>query len=197
MSGHNKQRDGLWAAIAALKRGYVLVVRWHHRLAKDTQLAHYIRRSVRAKGATIEAVEGVNGEDPASMMQRKILEAFDEYERKMTCERTSAGMLRNQRNGQRMSAKVPYGTSRDPDDKARLVENEAEQAVIERILALRADGLNYHAICRQLDADGTKPRSKKWRHSQSCSARHVRDGLPRGFAPHRTPSRHTLLALGA
>ena len=99
MSGDSKDRKGLWAAVAALKRGYVLVVRWHHRLARDVYLSHVIRRTVRAKGATIEAVEGHNGDEPGDEMVRKILEVFDEYERKVICARTSAGMLRNQRNG--------------------------------------------------------------------------------------------------
>ncbi len=151
-------RHGLLEALDALKPGMVLVVRWRSRLARDVYLEEWIYRRAASAGARIEAVEVQNGESSDAQMIRQVLAAFRERERKILRVLTSRAMLKHQANGRRMSSHVPYGWSQDPEDQARMIENPAEQAVVQRIIDewrqnnrhLIAPTISMILCCRQL-----------------------------------------------
>lgn len=173
MSGADENRPGLWNAIDALKRGYVLIAYKLDRLARDVYLSECIRRAVAKRGATIEIVTGCeNGDSPEQEMIRKILQVFAEYERKVIAARTKAAMLRHQKQGRRMSDLTPYGWTRDPNNPALMIENETEQTVINQIHDWYAQGDGYREIARKLETQGvpsrTSPRwngsGAKWHH---------------------------------
>lgn len=168
LSGSEEDRPGLWQAIAALRRGDVLLVFKLDRLARDVYLSHVIERSVRKQKATILSVsgEGTWQDAPGDVLQRQILQAFAEYERKVIAARTKAAMLKYQAAGRRMSCRTPYGWQRDPTDDKRLVEHAAEQAVIKRALELRQQGLGARKIARALEAEKAPRRGRFWDHAQ-------------------------------
>ena len=66
--------------------------------------------------------------------------------------------------GQRIS-RTPYGYDLAPDGTT-LVENEAESAVTQDILAMRGRGMSYPKIARALTERGTPTKRGKaqWRH---------------------------------
>ena len=139
LSGGETDRPGLWASIAALKRGYVLIVYRRDRLARDTYLAESIRRHAKSKGATIEALAGdIDGDenDPAVLAFRKIMDVIDELARKTTASRTSHAMKQHQKNGRLMGRYAPYGWEIDPDDSKRLIQSVKEQGAIRTIVQL-------------------------------------------------------------
>jgi DNA invertase Pin-like site-specific DNA recombinase len=166
LSGSEEDRPGLWAALESLRRGDVLIAYKLDRLARDVYLSELIQREAAKRGATIEAVEGgANGDTPEQRMIRQVLQVFAEYERKVIAARTRAAMLRHQANGRRMSAQPPFGWTIDPANPARLIRQPDEQAVIRRIVRLRADGLGYREIARDLEDAGIPCRSGVWYHS--------------------------------
>ncbi|MFA6244491.1 MAG: recombinase family protein [Candidatus Hydrogenedentales bacterium] len=164
LSGGDESRPGLFQAIGALHRGDVLLVYKRDRLARDTYLAESIRRSVKLKGATIEALRGeVEGDENDPMIQaiRKILDVIDELARKVTAQRTSDAMRRHQSQGLRMSRWAPYGWKLVPEHPDKMIENEAEQEAIVDIVAMAKTGMSLCGIAKQLNADGFhKPRAK-------------------------------------
>jgi len=139
MSGGDAERPGLWAAIESLSRGMTLVVYKLDRLARDVYLSHIIERKVLKRKAFIESScgEGTWDDTPESRLVRQVLASLAEYERIVSNARTKASMLRHQRNGRRMSDRVPFGWSRDPGDDKRIVKNEHEQAAIKQICELK------------------------------------------------------------
>ncbi len=95
VSGSDEDRQQLWDAIDALKRGYVLVTYKADRLARGVYLDEAIRRAVTKAGAVVEVVEGSpNGDEPQDVLIRQVLAAFAEYERKVIAARTRAAMRR-------------------------------------------------------------------------------------------------------
>ena len=176
LSGSDEDRPGLWHAVEALKRGYVLVVYRLDRLARDVYLSELLQREAQKKGARIEAVEGgANGHTPEQQMIRQVLQAFGEYERKVTAARTRAAMLKYQKDGRRMSAKPPYGLMVDPDSPrhgksgkpTELIECPEEQTVIGRIRELWSDGNSLREIARVLTDEGiTSRKGTPLRHQQ-------------------------------
>lgn len=82
---------------------------------------------------------------------------FAEMKRNLTAERTTAAMARKAEKGER-TGEVPYGKRLSSDD-IHLIDHPAEQAVIARVRALRADGLSLRAIAAELNCRGMTNRA--------------------------------------
>lgn len=168
LSGGEEDRPGLWNAIEAVKRGYLLIVYRLDRLARSVYLSDIIERTVKKKGASIISIcgEGTWADSDEDWLVRKILQTLAEYERKVIAARTKAAMLRHQANGRRMSDEPPFGFAVDPDNPACLIENVTEQETIQRIITLKQSGMPLRAICRQLQSEGAKCRNGgQWHHT--------------------------------
>jgi site-specific DNA recombinase len=168
LSGSEEDRPGLWDAIESLKRNMVLVVYRLDRLARSVYLSYIIEQAVHKRGAKIVSTsgEGTWQDTPEDELVRRILQALNEYERKVIAARTKASMLRHQANGRRMSDKTPFGMIRDPDDHLRMVECPEEQEIISKILQWHEAGQSFRAIARTLEDSGILCRDHAgWHHS--------------------------------
>ena len=167
LSGGDEDRPELWAAIAALERGYVLVVYRLDRLARSVYLSDIIERSVHAKKATFLSIagEGTWSDSDEDFLIRKILQALAEYERKVISARTRAAMLRHQAAGRLMGSIAPYGFMIDPDNSRRIVKNPHERIIINQIKRLHDKGLSLRKIANELTNLNYQPRkvSKKFK----------------------------------
>jgi len=163
LSGGDENRPGLWAAVDALKKGYILVVYKLDRLARSVYLSVIIEIEVKKKNASILSIsgEGTNGDSPEDAMIRQITQVIAEYMRKVTAARTGAAMLRHQATGRRMSHLIPYGKMVDPDDSKRLVDCPQEQAAIREIVRLSKSKLSLNEIERQLNLSVDFPPRKR------------------------------------
>ena len=152
LSGADEDRPELWAAIAALEKGYVLVVYRLDRLARSVYLSDIIERTVHAKKATFLSIagEGTWSDSDEDFLIRKILQALAEYERKVISARTKAAMLRHQANGRLMGSIPRYGFKLDPEDKRKVLKNPYEQVVINQIKRLDKEGLSLRQIATEL-----------------------------------------------
>lgn len=166
-SGDDEDRPGLWAAMDALQPGYVLLVWKGDRLARSVYLSEYLHREASRKQASIEYQHGRNGDSPDDVLVRQILAAVDEHAKKVNAIRTKYMMLSHQARGRRMSDRPPLGTTVDPENHDRLIENPAEIAVIDRVIEMAADP-NYQRngkpwkreIARQLNREGHPARGE-------------------------------------
>lgn len=176
MSGDDETRPGLWAAIAALKRGWVLVAHDGDRIARDVYLAEYVRREVRKHGATIETVTtGREGTSIQDVLVRQILQAVAEANKKITAAKTKAMMLARQSSGMAMSKQPPYGKAigptvtvmrhGKPEQRATLVDCPEEAEAIAAILSEHRRGLGPREIARTMNDGGWPCRGKHWRHT--------------------------------
>lgn len=164
VSGKDEYREKLWQAISAVTKGGVLLVYKRDRLARNVYLSEQINRAVEKKGGRIEAVSGdVRGDGPEHVMIRQVLASIAEYERKLIALRTKHAMLHHQKSGRLMSRFPPYGWKMDPVDKARMIEDPAEQSAIAEIRVMCGEGRNPNEIARMLNEDGVfEPRGSKW-----------------------------------
>ena len=80
----------------------MLIVAKRDRLGRDVIAVAMIERLAERKGARIlsAAGEGTEGSDPASMLQRRILDAFSEYERLIIGARTKAALKAKRARGE-------------------------------------------------------------------------------------------------
>ena len=177
-SGHDEERQLLWDAVSAVRKGGVLVVYRLDRLARNVYLAEYISRQLRIRKARIEAVAGGgNGDKPEEVMIRQVLQAFSEYESKVIAARTSALMCQMQRRGERMSKICPYGWRPSPADPTKMLHDREEQSVLMRIRELRQMGLGIHRISAALTQEGKTFRGRVGWHHKSLVRIMQREGI--------------------
>jgi site-specific DNA recombinase len=163
LSGGDEDRPELWAAIAALGRGDVLVVYRLDRLARSVYLSDIIERAVHKRKATFLSVsgEGTWGDSHEDWLIRKILQTLAEYERKVIGARTKAAMLRHQANGRLMGSIPPYGFKIDPDNPKRIVKDPYERLIINQIKRFHTEGYSVRKIAVELTKLKYKPRRKR------------------------------------
>ena len=154
-------RPGLLAAIAGLAKDDVLVVAKRDRLGRDPIVVAMIESAVGRKGARIvsAAGEGTEGDDPASVLMRRMIDAFAEYERLLIGARTKAALGAKKARGERTGA-VPYGYTLATDG-VKLVAVPDEQDVIAEARRLHGAGLSLRAIARELESQGFVSRNGK------------------------------------
>ena len=160
-------RPQLLAAIAELSRGDVLLVAKRDRLGRDPIAVAMIEAAIKRKGARVvsAAGEGTDSDDPSSVLMRRLVDAFAEYERLLIGARTRAAMQAKIRRGHRCGS-IRFGYDLGPDG-ATLVANESEQAIIDRIRALQAQGKSLRAIADELNRERvpTKEGRAGWKHT--------------------------------
>lgn len=159
-----EKRPGLLSAVGALGRGDVFLVAKRDRLGRDPLVVGMVEASVKRRGAVIvsTAGEGTEGNDPSSVLMRRMIDAFAEYERLIIGARTKAAMKAKRDRGEWTGGGVPYGYNLTPD--GRLQENHKEQMVLFEIENLRSMGLGYRKIADALNKAGyTTKTGLPWR----------------------------------
>lgn len=160
-----EDRPGLMAAIAGLRRGDALVIAKRCRLGRDAMAILMIERAVSRKGASILSADGIgNADDPASQFMKNVIDAASIYERGLIRSRTKAALAAKRRAGE-LAGETPFGWM--ADDNGRLIEVEAEQAILRIITELRREGVSLRRIASILTDAGhrTKKGNATWSHT--------------------------------
>lgn len=167
-------RLGLLEALDAIKRGYVLIVARRDRLARDSMLACWIEKEVAKRQGRIVSVagEGTDNDDPTSVLMRRIIDAFAEYERLMIGARTKAALRVKVRRGERVGRFAQYGYRIGADGE--LVEDIHEREGIRLMLELRRQGCTFARIAADLETGGFVGRK-----GQRLSAKVIREIIRR------------------
>ncbi|MCZ7684437.1 MAG: recombinase family protein [Sandaracinaceae bacterium] len=108
------RRPGLLAALDALKEhgAGLLVVAKRDRLARDPIVAAMVEAAAARVGARIVSAAGEgDGDDPAAILMRRMVDAFAEYERHMIRARTKAALAVKRSRGERVSGRRPSATA--------------------------------------------------------------------------------------
>jgi DNA invertase Pin-like site-specific DNA recombinase len=153
-------RPGLVAALASLREhgAGVLVVAKRDRIARDVVLAAGVERAAAQSGAAVVSAAGEgNGDTPADGFMRTVIDGAAAYERALIRARTKAALGAKAAKGERVG-ELPYGY-RLAADGAHLEADEAEQAVLAVVVALRAAGMSQRAIVVELAARGLVSRA--------------------------------------
>jgi DNA invertase Pin-like site-specific DNA recombinase len=166
------KRPGLLDALALIGLGDVLVVAKRDRLGRDPIVVCMIEAAVERQGGRVvsAAGEGTEGDDPTSVLMRRIVDAFAEYERLVIKSRTRAALMAKKRRGQRTGS-IPIGSMLF-DDGARsktdrplaLVPSPDDLAMMALVRELKASGLSLRRIASELDRRGvpTKNGGERW-----------------------------------
>jgi DNA invertase Pin-like site-specific DNA recombinase len=156
---------GLLEAIAALKRGDVLLVAKRDRIGRDAIAVAMIERLVTKRGARIvsAAGEGSDADGPSDVLMRRLIDSFAEYERLIIGARTKHALAAKRRRGERTSRFAPYGYAINPDGRT-LDTSDGEQRTLAIMRARRVEGCSLQGIADYLNRLGLPTRGgAPWR----------------------------------
>ncbi len=181
------KRRGLLEALADLAPGDQLLVAKRDRLGRDPILVALIEREIEAKGCRLASVagEGTEGDDPGSILIRRIVDAVAENHRLVTKVRTREAHAVKRSRGEWLGS-TPFGyraasfrtvVSRKTgvlgptkvEVPATIEPCPVEQAQIAEMHALRRAGLSVRAIARSFNDRGVpRARPGSWGPSSIC-----------------------------
>ena len=141
-----RSRAGLQSALAALRAGDAagLIVTKLDRLSRSTRDVLDLVALADKQGWQLHSLsEQLDTSSATGRFFVTMLAGLAQMEREQIAERTRAGMHELRRQGKRISGRPPFGYRFDGD---RVVEEPAEQVLLERMLDLRRRGLGARRI---------------------------------------------------
>lgn len=173
-----EKRPGLTAALAALKRGSILVAAKRDRFARDPGIMIMLDRWVKQARCKMISCDGVGADEgPTGELMAGMIDMFSRFERRLIGARTSAALKALRAKGGKAGGHAPYGwqivgavlTRQKKDDKdimvwvgGDVVPHPEEQAALAFARELRAAGVPLRGIVAELEAGGHPPRGRKW-----------------------------------
>jgi DNA invertase Pin-like site-specific DNA recombinase len=159
-----EQRPGLLNAIAALKKGDILLVAKRDRLGRDVGVNSLIERAVIKKKAKIAsaAKDSSYEDDFSSIVMRRMADVFAEIERYMIRGRTKAALQAKKANGERVG-RIPYGYKLAEDGKHLEICSE-ELNLLNQIISLKSQGMSLREIAKDLNSRQLCNRGNRWTH---------------------------------
>jgi len=148
-------RDGLTDLLVAIKANGVrtVLVERADRLARDLMVSEILLDEFRKLEVTvIEAESGldltVHNQDPTRVLMRQMLAAISQWEKSCIVQKLRASRVRIRKTKGKCEGRKAFG------------ENAGESAVVQRILALRGEGMTIKAIADSLNAENIPTQSK-------------------------------------
>lgn len=123
------------------------------RLARDLMIQESIIADMKRHGFEIVSVAEPDlcSDDPSRTLMRHVLGAFAQYERAIIVQKLRGARQRNRAKTGRCEGRKPYGV------------RPGEAEVVERMKALRAEGMAVDKIAAALNAASVKPRAgEQW-----------------------------------
>lgn len=162
-------RLGLTAALAAVKRGDVFLCRDTSRLSRSMLDSFKLATIIVKKGAILQTLTdgSYDPNDPNSILGFGVRAVMNQVQRMQISKSTKTKVNKYQNvDNRRMSKVLPFGKQSHPTDDKLMVDCEEEQAIVNRILDLRASGLGPRAIVNDLHGAGILFRGKPtWHHT--------------------------------
>ncbi len=180
-------RPGLIDALSQVGAGDVLLVAKRDRLGRDPVIVAMLESAVARQGGRVvsAAGEGTDDDSPTSVLMRRIVDAFAEYERLLIKARTRAALQAKRKRGQRTGG-VPFGSTL-VDDGCRskkgkpiaLAPSAADARATVEARRLRAEGLTLRQVATELDRLGiaTKKGAERWAHASVAKILRLSDSV--------------------
>jgi DNA invertase Pin-like site-specific DNA recombinase len=146
-----EKRPGIFNALQALKKGDLLLVAKRDRLGRDPLVIAMIEAAVLRKGAKIISAsgEGTDNEDPSSILMRRMIDAFAEYERLIIKARTKVALQAKKSRNERVGH-IPFGQKLSANG-TNLELHDEESVILKEMQRLRKRGKSIRDIAKTLN----------------------------------------------
>ena len=161
-----EKRSGILNAINALGKGDIILVAKRDRIGRDPFIVAMIESAIARKGARIISVagEGTDSDEPSSILMRRMIDAFAEYERLIIKARTKAALHIKKEKGERVGH-IPFGYQLACDG-IHLESNGQEQYILKRMHRFKRRGFSLRKIANELNKKKLFNRANaRWNHA--------------------------------
>lgn len=159
-----EKRPALIQALDCLEKGDFLIVAKRDRIGRDPIVNAMIERAVERKKSKIMTASGDvrDDNDPSSILMRRMVDAFAEYERLIIGARTKVALQVKKKKGERVG-RIPYGYKL-ADNGVLLQENTDEQYNLKLMRQLKQDGMSFREIANEMNFYNRMNREGSWNH---------------------------------
>lgn len=146
-----EKRPALLSALNVLAKDDILLIAKRDRIGRDPIVNAMIERAVERKKARLISASGdvKDDNDPSSILMRRMVDAFAEYERLIIGARTKAALSVLKKNGKR-TGHIPFGYKLCTDN-VHLETDELEQDILSKIREGREFGMSLREIAKDLN----------------------------------------------
>ena len=149
--------EGLLQAIDATEGADLLLVTKRDRLGRDVIKSAMVERLVQRNRAAVMATDGMgNGSTAEQELFRVMLDAFAQYERRIIGRRIRKALAQLKREGVMLGGEALGWQrigERDEDGRLVVVSIEGETRSLERVKALRSNGLTYKQVAELMNKE--------------------------------------------
>lgn len=158
------KRPALLESISQLQKGDILLIAKRDRIGRDPIVNAMIERAVERKKARLVSASGdvKDDNDPSSILMRRMVDAFAEYERLIIGARTKAALQVKKKKGERIGH-IPYGYKLCTDN-VHIEEDEEEQYTLKVMKKLQGEGLSLREIANEMNFYNRMNREGPWNH---------------------------------
>lgn len=152
-------RPGIQSVLELVKAKKVddVIIYKLDRLCRNLKEACEISELMKKKCVALHSIcEKIDTGSATGKLFFQIINAMAEWERGIVSERTTFALQTKKQQGKRVSKDAEFGFMFEGD---RVIPNADEQAVIGRILALRADNQSLRGIVSQIASEGFRNRN--------------------------------------
>lgn len=160
-----EKRPALLEALNILAKDDILLIAKRDRIGRDPIVNAMIERAVERKKARLVSASGdvSDDKDPSSILMRRMVDAFAEYERLIIGARTKAALAVKKKRNERIGH-VPFGY-RLCIDNVHLEPDEIEQKTLSQIRELRNNGFSFRQIANELNImNAFNRKDRPWNH---------------------------------
>ena len=159
-----EKRPALLSALNTLSKDDILLVAKRDRIGRDPIVNAMIERAVERKKAKLISAGGDcnDNNDPSSILMRRMVDAFAEYERLIIGARTKAALAVLKKDGKR-TGHIPYGY-RLCIDNVHIEEDKDEQYTLKLMRQMQQDGSSLREIANELNFYNRMNRDGPWNH---------------------------------
>lgn len=159
-----EKRPGILSAIDSLSEGDFLVIAKRDRLGRDIIVNAMIESAIARKKAKLVSASGdfQSDDEPTSILMRRMMDAFSEYERLIIGERTRSALQAKKNRNERVGY-IPYGF-RLHEDGIHLEPDKDEQYNLKLIRQMKCDGKTLREIADEMNFYKRLNRKGSWNH---------------------------------
>jgi len=159
-SGSNFDRQGFRDMMEDIRSGEInlVLVQDLSRFGRNyLETGIYLEEELPALGcrfvALADNIDTADGENDIM----PFLNAMNDFYLKNLSDKIKSVFKAKAKAGHKLTGVAPYGYMRNPDEHTRLIVDEYAAVVVKRIYTMRADGLGYGRIVRELNRDNIPP----------------------------------------
>lgn len=159
-----EKRPNLLKAIDSLNEGDIILIAKRDRIGRDIILNAMIESAITRKKAKLFTASGDfrSDDEPTSILMRRMIDAFSEYERLIIGERTRNALQAKKNRGERVGH-IPYGFKLS-GDRIHIEPNKDEQYNLSLMKKLRSEGNSFRDIAKNMNFYKRFNRNGPWNH---------------------------------